>query len=42
MKPIGGYTLFPGHSAGDLYQAIQRHDVRWGGSYWSLQQYFDL
>jgi len=37
-----GYTLFPGHSADDLYRAIQRYDVRWGGSYWSLQQYFDL
>ena len=37
-----GYTLFPGRSADDLYRAILRHDVRWGGSYWSLQQYVDM
>jgi predicted metal-dependent phosphoesterase TrpH len=37
-----GYTLFPGHSANDLYRTIKRNEVRWGGSYWSLQQYVDL
>ena len=37
-----GYTLFPGRSADDLYRAIVRGQVRWGGSYWSLQQYFDM
>ena len=37
-----GYTIFPGHSADDLYRAIVRGEVRWGGSYWSLQQYLDM
>jgi hypothetical protein len=26
-----GYTLFPGRSVDDLYRAIQRRDVTWGG-----------
>src|SRR5262249_37310157 len=37
-----GYTLFPGRSADDLYRAIQRNEVRWGGHYWSLHQYLDM
>lgn len=37
-----GYTLFAGHSANDLYRAIQRGDVQWGGSYWSMLQYIDV
>jgi predicted metal-dependent phosphoesterase TrpH len=37
-----GYTLFPGASPDDLYRAIVRGEVQWGGSYWSLQQYLDM
>lgn len=37
-----GYTLFPGHSADDLYRAIKSGAVTWGGSYWTLSQYFDM
>jgi predicted metal-dependent phosphoesterase TrpH len=37
-----GYTLFAGGSADDLYRAIKRGDVLWGGSYWSLHQYLDM
>jgi predicted metal-dependent phosphoesterase TrpH len=37
-----GYTLFPGASADDLYHAIKRGDVQWGGSYWSVRQYLDM
>ena len=36
------YTLFPGASPDDLYRAIVRGEVQWGGSYWSLQQYLDM
>jgi predicted metal-dependent phosphoesterase TrpH len=37
-----GYTLFPGASADDLYRAIKRGEVGWGGSYWSISQYIDM
>jgi predicted metal-dependent phosphoesterase TrpH len=37
-----GYTLFPGATPDDLYRAIVRGAVQWGGCYWSLQQYFDM
>jgi predicted metal-dependent phosphoesterase TrpH len=36
------YTRFAGTSAVDLYRAIGRGQVTWGGGYWSLHQYFDL
>lgn len=43
LATIGqAYTLFPGASADDLYRAIQRGQVRPGGTYWSTAQYLDL
>ena len=43
LATIGqAYTLFPGSSASDLYRAIVRGEVRWGGGYWSARQYLDL
>src|SRR5262245_50697560 len=43
LATIGqAYTLFPGSSADDMYRAIQRGQVRWGGGYWSAAQYLDM
>jgi predicted metal-dependent phosphoesterase TrpH len=43
LATIGqAYTVFPGSSASDLYRAIVRGEVRWGGGYWSTRQYLDL
>jgi predicted metal-dependent phosphoesterase TrpH len=43
LATIGrGYTTFAGSSADDLYRAIKRGDVGWGGAVWTTAQYADL
>jgi len=43
LATIGrAYTVFPGTSADDMYRAIQRGQVHWGGGYWSAGQYLDM
>jgi predicted metal-dependent phosphoesterase TrpH len=43
LATIGrGYTRFRGTSASDLYRAIQRDDVMWGGAYWSSRDYLHM
>jgi predicted metal-dependent phosphoesterase TrpH len=43
LTAIGqAYTLFPGRSAGDLYNAIRRGEVSCAGGYWSARQYADV
>lgn len=43
LATIGcGYTLFPGSTADDLYRAIVRNTVGWGGVCWSAAQLLDI
>lgn len=43
LSTIGqGYTLFAGTSGDDLYHAIQKGLVSWGGHTWSLAQHVDF
>jgi predicted metal-dependent phosphoesterase TrpH len=43
LSTVGqAYTLFPGSTPDDLYRAIKRGEVSWGGCYWSVKQYIDM
>jgi predicted metal-dependent phosphoesterase TrpH len=43
LDTIGrGYTVCEGHTASDLYRAIQRNQTQWGGSYWRTMDHLGL
>lgn len=37
-----GFSTFSGSTPDDMYRAIKRGEVSWGGCYWSVRQYLDM